>query len=67
MNPFEQKSFEPERLLMDWQDLSPIPYDKRAVDPYSRTRVILMNGTEFEAVWFSHQFHRHTADNDLRR
>ena len=26
-----------------------------------------MNGTEFEANWFSHQFQRHTADNDLRR
>lgn len=26
-----------------------------------------MNGTEFEAVWFSHQFARHSADNDLCR
>ena len=26
-----------------------------------------MNGTEFEANWFSHQFARHTCDNELRR
>ena len=41
--------------------------NSRAVDPYTRTRVILMNGTEFEAVWYGHQFSRHTADNELRR
>lgn len=26
-----------------------------------------MNGTEFEANWFSHQFSRHCPNNDLRR
>ena len=67
MNPFELKPMKIEGLLMDWQDMSPIPYDAREVNPYTRTRVILMNGTEFEAVWFSHQFTRHCADNDLRR
>ena len=67
MNPFELKPAKLEKLTMDWQDMSPIPYDAREVDPYTRTRVILMNGTEFEAVWFSHQFTRHCADNDLRR
>ena len=67
MNPFELKPAKIEILLMDWQDMSPIPYDSREVDPYTKTRVILMNGTEFEAVWFSHQFTRHCADNDLRR
>lgn len=67
MNPFELKPEKIEKLFMDWQDMSPVPYDSREVDPYTRTRVILMNGTEFEAVWFSHQFTRHTVDNDLRR
>ena len=67
MNPFELKPAKIETLLMDWQEMSPIPYDSREVDPYTKTRVILMNGTEFEAVWFSHQFTRHCADNDLRR
>ena len=67
MNPFDLKPAKLETLFMDWQEMSPIPYDSRAVDPYTKTRIILMNGTEFEGVWFSHQFTRHCSDNDLRR
>ncbi len=52
---------------MDWQKMYPKAYDKMTVDPYTRTRVILMNGTEYEAVKFSHQFQRHESNNDLRR
>ena len=67
MNPFEMRTKPRVDLLEDWEKLWPTPYDKHTVDPYTRTRVILMNGTEFENVWFSHQFSRHTGDNDLRR
>ena len=67
MNPFELKAKPLESLIMSWNRLTPIPYDADAVDPYTRCRVILMNGTEFEAVWYSHQFSRHSGDNELRR
>lgn len=67
MNPFTQNPIKLDDCLMDWKALYPAPYDKNTVDPYTRTRVILMNGTEFEANWFSHQFSRHCQDNDLRR
>ena len=67
MNPFNERPMKLEDTVMDWKAIYPLPYDKRTVDPYTRTRVILMNGTEFEAVWFSHQFSRHSTDNDLRR
>ena len=67
MNPFEEKAKPIEKALQNWQELYPKPYDKREVDPYTKTRIILMNGTEFEANWFSHQFARHTDNNDLRR
>ena len=67
MNPFELKPRKLEDLIMNWRRLTPLPYDRRAVDPYTRTRVILMNGTEYEAVKFSHQFQRHEGNNDLRR
>ena len=67
MNPFDLKPRKLEDLIMNWRQLTPLPYDRRAVDPYTRCRVILMNGTEFEAVWYGHQFSRHTADNELRR
>lgn len=67
MNPFNEKPMPIEKALQNWQEMYPKPYDKREVDPYTKTRIILMNGTEYEANWFSHQFARHVCDNDLRR
>ncbi len=67
LNPFELKAEPLEQCVMDWKDLYPRPYDKNTVDPYTRTRVILMNGTEFEENWFLHQFSRHCANDDVRR
>ena len=67
MNPFNESGANLEKSLKNWCELYPRSYNKRNVDPYTKTRIILMNGTEFEANWFSHQFARHTADNDLRR
>lgn len=67
MNPFNQKPRNVDKLFQNWQQLYPRPYNKREVDPYTKCRIILMNGTEFEANWFSHQFARHTDNNDLRR
>ena len=67
MNPFELKPAKKAELIVDWEKLWPKSYDKNCVDPYTRTRVILMNGTEFENVWFSHQFSRNCVDNNIRR
>ncbi|MFA5450116.1 MAG: hypothetical protein WC292_06755 [Clostridia bacterium] len=66
-NPFEQKPQKVEKGIKNWKQLYPDAYDKHTVDPYTRTRVILMNGTEFEQTWFLHQFSRHCTNNDLRR
>lgn len=67
MNPFNMRPGKGTEVIMPWRRMWPQPYDKNTVDPYTRTRVILMNGAEFENVWFSHQFSRHSADNELRR
>lgn len=67
MNPFKEKPIPLEKAFQNWKELYPKSYDKREVDPYTKTRIILMNGTEFEANWFSHQLARHTDNNDLRR
>lgn len=67
MNPFEQKPLHIDETLMDWKKMYPKSYNKCEVDPYTKTRIILMNGTEFEANWFSHQFSRNCNNNDLRR
>ncbi len=67
MNPFNEKSVSLLSSFQNWKQLYPKQYNKYDVDPYTKTRIILMNGTEFEANWFSHQFARHVTDNDLRR
>lgn len=67
LNPFEEKPVNIESTIQDWSQLYPKQYNKNEVDPYTKTRIILMNGTEFEANWFSHQFSRHCDNNELRR
>ena len=67
MNPFEERPIDIERALQNWEQMYPTSYNKKCIDPYTKARIILMNGTEFEANWFSHQFARHADDNDLRR
>ncbi|MBV4438232.1 hypothetical protein [Clostridium tyrobutyricum] len=66
-NPFDQKPMPLEDTIMDWQTMYPKPYSKQTVDPYTKVRIILMNGIEVEAALFSHQFNRHCSNNDLRR
>lgn len=67
MNPFEQQPMKVQDGIVDWATLYPKPYDKRTVDPYTKIRVILMNGIEVEAIIFKHEFHRMCSNNDLRR
>jgi len=66
-NPLEQTGIPVHDQIRNWSELNVTPYDKHTVDPYTRTRVILMNGIEVESILFSHQFARHTDDIDLKR
>lgn len=67
MNPFEQKPSRKAGAFQGWKSLYPKAYGKDETDAYTKVRIILMTGAEYEAVWFGHQFHRHCTDNDLRR
>ena len=67
MNPFEYDTPIVGQKYYDWKCIYPIPYDKETTNPYTKTRVILMNGCETENVFFLHQFHRNCDNNDLRR
>ena len=67
MNPFDEKPLRTKSEFLDWKKLAPKPYNKFEVDPYTKVRIILACGAEYEAVWFGHQFHRHCPDNDVRR
>ena len=66
MNPFKEKPMQLDSALFSWKKMYPKPLDKRG-DPYTKARVILMNGTEFDANWNSHCFLRHTDDYALRQ
>jgi len=67
VNPLEQKGMAIADQLRSWSELNVEPYDKNDVDPYTRTRVILMNGIEVESIMFSHQFARHTDNLEIKR
>ncbi|MFY1643234.1 hypothetical protein ACK11Z_05795, partial [Methanoculleus bourgensis] len=56
--PFEMEGIPIDEQLMNWKDMVKAPYDKKAVDAYTRTRVILMNGIENNAVLMSHAIER---------
>lgn len=66
MNPFNELS-KNKLNFYSIKNLALKPYDKYELSPYSKTRIILLNGTEFESNWFYHQFARHVSNNELRR
>lgn len=66
-NPLEHRGTPVEDQLRSWSEIGVEPFDVREVHPYTRTRVILMNGIEVESILFSHQFARHTDDLDIKR
>ena len=67
MNPFEEKAKDIEKTYKNWKSINVRPYDKATVDPYTRVRIILMNGTEFEAIWNTTRYSRHCTNNEIRR
>jgi hypothetical protein len=66
-NPLEEKGIAVEDQFRNWSELNVEPYDKNDVHPYTRTRVILMNGIEVESIMFSHQFARHTDNLEIKQ
>jgi hypothetical protein len=65
-DPLAQTGIPVEDQFTTLEEMNPLPYDKGTVDPYTRTRVILMNGIEVESIIFSHQFARHTDCPEIR-
>ncbi len=59
MNPINYETKDIDSYFVSLANNYPKPYNKKTADPYTKTRVILMNGTEYESVWFMHQFARH--------
>lgn len=65
MNPINEKSKSLQKNFLPLKKLYPQSYNKDEVSPYTKTRVVLMNGTEFESQWFMHQFARHCTEREI--
>ena len=66
MNPLEQTTKDIDKYYISLDTIYPRPYKKDETSPYTKTRVILMNGTEYESVWFLHQFARHCNNDEIK-
>lgn len=67
MNPFEITAKSVDSYFLDLEKMYPKAYNKTKTSPYSKTRVILLNGTEFESNWFMHQFARNCDNAEIKR
>ncbi|POM24908.1 hypothetical protein BTM25_35460 [Actinomadura rubteroloni] len=66
-NPLEHRGIPLDRQVRNWPELNVEPVDPDTTDPYTKCRIITMNGIEVEAVLFSHQFSRFCPDMDVKR
>ncbi|MGK5552385.1 hypothetical protein ACSNOI_12280 [Actinomadura kijaniata] len=66
-NPLEHKGIPLERQVRNWRELDVTPVDPDRSDPYTKCRIITMNGIEVEAVMFSHHFNRVCPDPEVKR
>ncbi|AEW98319.1 hypothetical protein [Streptantibioticus cattleyicolor] len=66
-NPLEQRGIPLDHQVRNWRELNVEPIDPDHCDPYTRCRIITMNGIEVEAILFSHQFARHCPDPEVKR
>ncbi|MEU8318710.1 hypothetical protein AB0C33_10115 [Nonomuraea sp. NPDC048881] len=66
-DPLQERGIPLDEQLRDWRELNVSPIDPDHADPYTRCRIITMNGIETEAVLFSHQLARHCTDLELKR
>src|SRR5690554_1787348 len=64
--PFDENRIPLQQQFRTWKRQAQEPYNKVTVDPYTRTRVILMNGIENDSWFFLHHWYRNTGDDKLR-
>jgi hypothetical protein len=66
-NPLEQPGIPVDEQFRSWRELNVEPVDIEGGDPYTRCRIVVMNGIEVESIMFSHQFSRHTDNVEVKR
>lgn len=65
-NPLTERGIPIDKQLRNWSQLNVQPYDSNTVDPYTRCRIITMNGIEAESILHSHQFARHCDNPEIK-
>jgi hypothetical protein len=66
-NPLDHRGIPLDDQVRDWRELDVTPIDAELVDPYTRCRIIALNGIEVEAIVFNHHLARVCPDDDVRR
>ncbi|MFG3343450.1 hypothetical protein ACGF1Z_00105 [Streptomyces sp. NPDC048018] len=66
-DPLEQRGMPLDRQLRSWRELDVKPIDPDHCDPYTRCRILTMNGIEVEAITFSHMLARNTVAPEVKR
>ncbi|MET8146293.1 hypothetical protein ABZU32_38805 [Sphaerisporangium sp. NPDC005288] len=66
-NPLHERGIPLDKQLRNWRELDVAPVDPDHSDPYTRCRIIAMNGIEVEAIMFSHQLARHCPSVELKQ
>ena len=66
-NPLDHRGIPLDRQLRNWREMDVSPIDPDRCDPYTRCRIIAMNGIEIEAIMFNHQMVRHCPDLEVRQ
>ena len=67
MNPLNYETKDINNYFLTFEEMYPKAYNKKTTNPYTKTRVILLNGTEYESVWFLHQFARNCNNDEIKR
>ncbi|MEU3460468.1 hypothetical protein ABZ721_10985 [Streptomyces sp. NPDC006733] len=66
-HPLEHRGIPLDRQVRNWRELDVTPIDPDTADPYTRCRIITMNGIEVEAIMFSHHLARHCPDPEVKQ
>jgi rubrerythrin len=64
--PFDTNTIPLAEQYRPWNEQVQPPFSENVPDPYSKCRVILMNGIENDSFFFLHELYRHTLDDRLR-
>jgi hypothetical protein len=66
-NPLEHRGIPLEQQIRNWRELNISPVDPDLEDPYTKCRIIAMNGIEVEAIMFGHHFTRNCPDLEVKQ